>query len=61
MSDDVFFSIRFENLGSTEDDIYSVFINRDDDSPRMVWYDSMGDPIAEADISDTLSYTVLQP
>ncbi len=52
MSDDVFFSIRFENLGSTEDDIYSVFINRDDDSPRMVWYDSMGDPIAEADISE---------
>lgn len=52
MTDDRFFSIRFENLGSSEDEIYSVFVNRGDEGPQMVWYDAMGDPIAEAGISE---------
>ncbi|MBP1584897.1 MAG: hypothetical protein ILP17_04315 [Lachnospiraceae bacterium] len=53
MTDDRFLSIRFENLGSTEEEIYSVFVNLGDDGPRMVWYDAMGDPVAEADISQS--------
>ena len=52
MANDRFLSIRFENLGSSEEEIYSVFVNRSEDGPQMVWYDAMGDPIAESVISD---------
>ncbi len=51
MAEDRFLSIRFENMGANEDDIWSVFVNQGDDGPEMVWYDSMGDPIVEAGIS----------
>ena len=48
---DRFLSIRFENMGSKEEDIYSVFVNLGEDGPEMVWYDAMGDPIVEVGIS----------
>ncbi|MCR4791754.1 MAG: hypothetical protein K5871_03325 [Lachnospiraceae bacterium] len=52
MADGGFLSIRFENIGSKEDDIYTVFVNQGEDGPEMVWYDSMGDPLVEASITE---------
>lgn len=48
---DGFLSIRFENMGAKEEDIYSVFVNQGEDGPEMVWYDAMGDPVVEVGIS----------
>ena len=47
-----FLSLRFENISENEDDTYSVFVNRGEDGPGVVWYDSMGDPLVEVGISE---------
>ena len=52
MADLDFLSLRFENISENEDDTYSVFVNRGDDGPEVIWYDSMGDPLVEAGISE---------
>ena len=51
MADIGFFSIRFENMGETEDDTYSVFLDMSEEGPEMVWCDAMGDPLIEVGIS----------
>ena len=51
MSDTGFNSVRFECMGETEDDTYSVFLAQSDEGYEMVWYDAMGDPIIEVGIS----------
>ena len=51
MSDTGFISVRFENMGETEEDTYSVFLDMSEEGPEMVWCDAMGDPIIEVGIS----------
>ena len=53
MAESRFLSIRFENMGKSEEEIYSVFVNQGEDGPEMVWYDGMGDPIVEVGIPES--------
>jgi len=54
-----FLSLRFENISENEDDTYSVFLNVGEDGPGLVRYDSMGDPVVEAGITDA-EWTAVQ-
>jgi hypothetical protein len=53
MADFKFVSLRFENYSSDSEKNYSIFITTDEgEDPVLVWYDGMGDPIAEVSVGN---------